>query len=155
MTDKNNLSEYTFIFRIYKRVFSYMNNINIRIYYNHLYDDYNKYCYLLYVESLGVFVSTTNDLFTSIEKPDVVIDNDSIDAYAVSRGFKKLLETYFREDNISWINDGYEMKDDIIRTLNIAKNSIKNHYKYTVNGKVPRLSYTLYAVMNCLLNKIS
>ena len=131
-----------------------MNNMNIRIYYNHLYDDYTKYCFLLYIEGLGIFVSTTNDLFTSIEKPDVVIDNEIIDAYAMSRGFTKLLETYFREDNISWINDAYDRKNDLISTLNNAKNSIKDHYKYTVNGRVPKLSYTLYAVINSLLNKI-
>ena len=131
-----------------------MNNMNIRIYYNHLYDYYKKYCFLLYIEGLGIFVSTTNDLFTSIEKPDVVIDNEIIDAYAMSRGFTKLLETYFREDNISWINDAYDRKNDLISTLNNAKISIKDHYKYTVNGKVPKLSYTLYAVINSLLNKI-
>ena len=131
-----------------------MNNMNIRIYYNHLYDDYKKYCFLLNIEGLGIFVSTTNDLFTSIEKPDVVIDNEIIDAYAMSRGFTKLLETYFREDNISWINDAYDRKNDLISTLTNAKTSIKDHYKYTVNGKVPKLSYTLYAVINSLLNKI-
>lgn len=131
-----------------------MNNMNIRIYYNHLYDDYKKHCFLLYIEGLGIFVSTTNDLFTSIEKPDVVIDNEIIDAYAMSRGFTKLLETYFREDNISWINDAYDRKNDLISTLNNAKISIKDHYKYTVNGRVPKLSYTLYAVINSLLNKI-
>lgn len=131
-----------------------MNNMNIRIYYNHLYDDYEKYCFLLYIEGLGIFVSTTNDLFTSIEKPDVVIDNEIIDAYAMSRGFTKLLETYFREDNISWINDAYDRKNDLISTLTNAKISIKDHYKYTVNGRVPKLSYTLYAVINSLLNKI-
>ena len=131
-----------------------MNNMNIRIYYNHLYDDYKKYCFLLYIEGLGIFVSTTNDLFTSIEKPDVVIDNEIIDAYAMSRGFTKLLETYFREDNISWINDAYDRKNDLISTLTNAKISIKDHYKYTVNGRVPKLSYTLYAVINSLLNKI-
>lgn len=131
-----------------------MSNMNIRIYYNHLYDDYKKYCFLLYIEELGIFVSTTNDLFTSIERPDVVIDNEIIDAYARSRGFTKLLETYFREDNISWINDGYDRKNDLISTLTNAKISIKDHYKYTVNGRVPKLSYTLYAVINSLLNKI-
>ena len=131
-----------------------MNNMNIRFYYNHLDDDYKKYCFLLYIEGLGIFVSTTNDLFTSIEKPDVVIDNEIIDAYAMSRGFTKLLETYFREDNISWINDAYDRKNDLISTLTNAKVSIKDHYKYTVNGRVPKLSYTLYAVINSLLNKI-
>ena len=83
-----------------------------------------------------------------------MIDNEIIDAYAMSRGFTKLLETYFREDNISWINDAYDRKNDLISTLNNAKDSIKDHYKYTVNGRVPKLSYTLYAVINSLLNKI-
>lgn len=131
-----------------------MDNMNIRIYYNHLYDDYKKYCFLLYIESLGIFVSTTNDLFTSIEKPDVIIDNETIDAYAMSRGFTKLIETYFRENSISWIDDGYEKKDELVKTLTNAKSSIKNHYKYTVTGKVPKISYTLYSVVNCLLNRI-
>ena len=72
----------------------------------------------------------------------------------MSRGFTKLLETYFREDNISWINDAYDRKNDLISTLNNAKISIKDNYKYTVNGRVPKLSYTLYAVINSLLNKI-
>lgn len=131
-----------------------MDNMNIRIYYNHLYDDYKKYCFLLYIESLGIFISTTNDLFTSIEKPDVIIDNETIDAYAMSRGFTKLLETYFRESIVSWIDDGYNKKDDLVTTLTNAKGSIKDHYRYTINGKVPKLSYTLYAVINCLLNRI-
>jgi hypothetical protein len=131
-----------------------MNDMNIRIYYNHLYDDYKKYCFLLYIESLGIFISTTNDLFTSIEKSDVIIDNGTIDAYAMSRGFTKLLETYFRENMVSWIDDGYNKRDDLVSTLTNAKTSIKDHYKYTVNGKVPKLSYTLYSVVNCLLNRI-
>lgn len=131
-----------------------MNNMNIRIYYNDLYTDYNKYCYLLYIESLGIFISTTSDMFTAIETPRVEINNDTIDAYAVSRGFTKLFNTYFRESNISWIDDGYNLKDDILKTLTNAKESIKTHYKYTVNGKVPKLSYTLYATINSLLNKI-
>lgn len=131
-----------------------MDNMNIRIYYNDLYTDYNKYCYLLYIESLGIFISTTSDMFTAIETPRVEINNDTIDAYAVSRGFTKLCNTYFRETNISWIDDGYNLKDDILKTLNNAKESIKTHYKYTVNGRVPKLSYTLYATINSLLNKI-
>lgn len=131
-----------------------MDNMNIRIYYNDLYTDYNKYCYLLYIESLGIFISTTSDMFTAIETPRVEINNDTIDAYAVSRGFTKLCNTYFREINISWIDDGYNLKDDILKTLNNAKESIKTHYKYTVNGRVPKLSYTLYATINSLLNKI-
>lgn len=131
-----------------------MDNMNIRIYYNHLYDDYKKYCFLLYIESLGIFISTTNDLFTSIEKPDVIIDNETIDAYAMSRGFTKLLETYFRESMVSWIDDGYNKKDELVTTLTHAKTSIKDHYRYTINGKVPKLSYILYSVVNCLLNRI-
>ena len=131
-----------------------MNNMNIRIYYNDLYADYNKYCYLLYIESLGIFISTTSDMFTAIETPRVEIDNETIDAYAISRGFTKLCSKYFRETNIAWIDDGYNLKDDILKTLNNAKESIKTHYKYTVNGRVPKLSYTLYATINCLLNKI-
>lgn len=131
-----------------------MNNMNIRIYYNDLYTDYNKYCYLLYIESLGIFISTTSDMFTAIETPRVEIDNDTIDAYAISRGFTKLCNTYFRETDIAWIDDGYNLKDDILKTLTNAKESIKTHYKYTVNGRVPKLSYTLYATINSLLNKI-
>ena len=68
-----------------------MNNMNIRIYYNHLYDDYKKYCFLLYIEGLGIFVSTTNDLFTSIEKPDVVIDNEII---GTNYTFEELIKNY-------------------------------------------------------------
>lgn len=131
-----------------------MNNINIRVYYSELYTNYNKYCFLLYVENSGIFISTTNDLFTSVETPSVTVDNSTIDAYAFSRGFTKLFETYFLENNISWIDDAYNKKDIVISTLQSAKISIKNHYKYTITGKVPKVSYTLYSVINCLLNKI-
>ena len=102
-------------------------NIEAIVYHNPSYE--NTGCFAIWVKNAGLFKATQFYVCRILAKPNTDINNDNIETYMASRGFKKVLES-LTGSGIIWYNDydrsksaGIKIKDMLNRIITTSKNS--------------------------------
>ena len=77
-------------------------NIEAIVYHNPSYE--NTGCFTVWVKNAGLFKATKFYVCRILAKPNTEVNEDNIETYMASRGFKKVLESLTGKDVI-WYND--------------------------------------------------